>query len=177
VNRELRFDFDEDVVVRLAMSLPRTLVLAGTTGLLPAGMPTFYDAALADVRLLATEPGWEPHLVKPFLTPAQFEICAGNPGRIVGLGATFRVQQRVRAYLPSTWYDPGDPVWVWEYGWHQAEVINAEDRWVRVRYLDGFRDRGGNAVKGYRPPNVWPALCDHSAPHRAVLIPPEFAAR
>jgi hypothetical protein len=167
----------DDIVVRLAVSLPRTVHLVGHAGLLPAGTPAFYDASLADVRVLATEPGWEPHLVEPFMTPDQFEICKGNPLRIAGLSATFRTEQRVRAYIPSTWYDNGDPVWVWEHGWQQAEVVNAEDRWVRVRYLDGFRDRSGNAVKGYQSLNVCPALCDHSAPHRAVLIPPEFAAR
>ncbi|MGI5502249.1 hypothetical protein [Lentzea sp. CA-135723] len=55
-----------------------------------------------------------------------------------------------------------------------AVVISASESWTRVSYLSNFRDRRGHSAKGYQPPRVWPAICDHSAPTRELLIDAEW---
>ncbi|MFD4676931.1 hypothetical protein ACFWNN_44960 [Lentzea sp. NPDC058450] len=158
--------------VRVILCLPELMSVNNGKRFLPIGTPMFWDSQSADVRLIDHDPGWNPHTVTPFLTPDEYEIIGGSRDFPI---AAMPGMTQLGAYAPSTYYETGDPVWVWEKSWRAATVISASESWIRVSYRSNFRDGRGHSAKSYQPPNVWPAICDHSAPTRELLIDVEWA--
>ncbi|MGZ3148009.1 hypothetical protein ACVDFE_39720 [Lentzea chajnantorensis] len=173
--RVIRDRYREDISVhervRVTLCLPELTSVNNGLRFLPVGTPTFWDFHPRDVRLVDRDPGWSPHATPPFSTPPEYEVLGGSrPSPLANLpGLT-----QLGAYTPSTHYESDDPVWVWETTWKPATVISASERWIRIRYRNNFRDKRGNVVRAYRPPRVWPVLCEHSAPTREFRIDAEW---
>lgn len=108
------------------------------------------------------------------MVPAQYRALNGVKKTIMA-GMAGGVQ--VGAYMPSAFYLAEDPVWVWETGWRPAEVITVDSGWIRVKYMNGFRDGKGNMAKAYKPTRIWPVLCDHSCPEKRVLVDEDWISR
>lgn len=161
------YEAPRDVVVRASLSLPHPISVNNGTRMIPAGTPILYDFEPSDVRLLQRDHQWSPHHVKPFIDPSEYRLLGGSPGCPLLRSPGYT---HVGGYLPSYWYQEGDPVWVWENGWRAATVISSSHRWIRVRYAGSFRDKRGNSGKGYRPPDVWAILCNHSSPNQHLTI-------
>jgi len=158
---------------KVATSLHSAGIISGTR-VIPAGTPIYLLAGVSDLRLIASDPDWDPYAIEPFMTPEQFEVLGGArqfPN------ATMPGLTHVGSYLPATDYDDEDPIWAWEAGWRRGVVMSSKRSWVAVRYVDGFRLRNGYPCKSYRPDRVWPVICDHPEPVRTIQVDEESRRR
>ena len=159
-----------DDEVKVAASTP--FMLGTGVRVLPQGTPIFKTFTTSELRLDCHDPGWDPYAVEPFMTPAQYVVlggCRGWPNSgLAGL-------TQVGAYMSGTWYETNDPVWAWEDGWRRAVVISGQRSWIAVRYADGYRLGTGRRSKSYRPPQIWPVLCDHPEAVRKIIVDEEWS--
>ncbi|WP_439662855.1 hypothetical protein ACSHWB_16235 [Lentzea sp. HUAS TT2] len=113
------------------------------------GMPTLQAFSADELHLVTHDPQWNPYAVKPYAIAEHLKAWG--------------------TYLTGQYYDPGDPVWVWEdRDWHAASVVNV-NRWVSVRFENGFVDSKGNRSKSYRTYQVWPVISESSAQAKATF--------
>ncbi|GHG41525.1 hypothetical protein GCM10017567_73770 [Amycolatopsis bullii] len=85
--------------------------------------------------MVERDPDWDPYVAEPFLVPDEYAFIAGAPGfprKVYGVS-------HVGAYQGVSDYRANDPVWVWEEAWRPAVVIDAGEKWIRVRYWGGFK--------------------------------------
>ncbi|MGH8574966.1 MAG: hypothetical protein ACREX8_20715 [Gammaproteobacteria bacterium] len=162
-----------DPYVTLAVSAPYRLETESGQRVLPLGTPIFKAFVFDDLRLDDHDHDWDPFVVEPFMTPAQYTVLGGFRGfASSGMpGLT-----HVGAYIPGIWYEAGDPAWAWEDGWRRVTVIAGKRSWVSVRYVGTYRAPNGRPSKSYRPAQVWPVLCDHPEPVRKIVVDAEWAS-
>ncbi|MFC0439406.1 hypothetical protein [Kutzneria buriramensis] len=135
--------------VRVTLNRPQRESIIWRFRFFHAGMPLYEEFLANDVQLHARDPSWDPFGIMPYASP--------------------EVHRKRGTYLPGEYYEPDDPVWVWEENrWHPAVVV-AVERWVSVRYLDNFRDRKRNCSKSYRTWQIWPVIGELSEVFRADI--------
>lgn len=151
-------------LLKVAISLPRP-VYHNPHRIFPAGTPVFWMTDPLHARLISHDPGWNPYAARPFLSPDEYQVISGLP----------KTRQadalcHVGAYIPTSSYANGDPVWVWEQGWQAAVVVNVDRRWINVRYRRPYRNPKGQAAKSYRSQFVWPVLCDFPQTQTTIYV-------
>jgi hypothetical protein len=158
--------FGNRSTVRAVVSAPSEFWINSSVRVVPAGTPLTWTFGDDFVRLVERDAGWNPFAVDPFMTPDEYSFIAGVPGFPRKLDGV----SHVGAYQSVSDYRSDDLVWVWEESWRPAVVVEAKDRWIRVRYLGGFKDGKGSPAKAYRATHVCPVICDFPEPVRAITV-------
>jgi hypothetical protein len=144
-------------MARVSFSLPCTFSVRNGYRRIPGGTPAIRTFSASQMQFIEREPDWDPYGVKPFLTPEEFEL-------------RHDYGKSMEAYVPPGWYSWGDYVWVWNQTWHPAEIGNSEGGWIRLRHGSHTKTSQTLKARGYRGYEVWPILCDHSAPYKALSV-------
>ncbi|MER7416481.1 hypothetical protein ABT346_06780 [Micromonospora peucetia] len=143
--------------VVVATHLPYMALPPGVR-VLPIGTPAYASFPAADVETLERDSEWNAFAQQPSATPDKLRVISGNPRWRI---ASYPGITHVGAYIPSTWYPRGAPVWVWENGWREANIFESARGWIKVHFRNGYRRPGG--PKAYRPADICPVICQESA--------------
>lgn len=142
--------------VVVATHLPYMALPPGVR-VLPIGTPAYASFPVTDVSTLKRDPNWDPFAERPAATPEEIRVISGDRRWRL---PNYEGLTHVGAYIPSTWYPKGAPVWAWDGEWREANILEAGQGWIKVKFLDSHRTH--RRSKAYRPHEISPAICEES---------------